>query len=148
MVFKLAMKSLVMPLFGAPPVNAAYHHLAGNPGAALLMVLAAIFVAGFGEEALFRGFAFQRLHGVLGRGPAATLIIVLFTTLWFALGHYQNQGIPGVEQALVTGLVFGATYAFKRNLWPIMVAHATFDLVAIAIIYYDVETVVAHWVFR
>jgi len=28
--FKLIMKMLVMPLLGAPPVNQAYHYLAGN----------------------------------------------------------------------------------------------------------------------
>jgi hypothetical protein len=31
--FKLAMKSVVMPLFGAPPVNATFHYLAGNQAA-------------------------------------------------------------------------------------------------------------------
>ena len=30
---KFAMKSIVMPLFGAPPVNQAFHYLAGNTAA-------------------------------------------------------------------------------------------------------------------
>jgi hypothetical protein len=29
-LFKLAMKAVVMPLLGAPAVNAPYHYLAGN----------------------------------------------------------------------------------------------------------------------
>src|SRR5262245_66574797 len=32
-VFKLVMKAIVMPLLGAPAVNAPYHYLAGNAGA-------------------------------------------------------------------------------------------------------------------
>src|SRR6185436_15249946 len=28
--FKLLMKAIVMPLLGAPPINATYHYLAGN----------------------------------------------------------------------------------------------------------------------
>jgi len=32
-VFKLLMKSIVMPLFGAPAINPAYHSLAGNTAA-------------------------------------------------------------------------------------------------------------------
>src|SRR4051794_21335518 len=35
---KLAMKALVMPLLGAPPVNPAYHYLAGNRDAMPAMI--------------------------------------------------------------------------------------------------------------
>ena len=31
--FKLVMKAIVMPLLGAPPINQAYHYLAGNRAA-------------------------------------------------------------------------------------------------------------------
>src|SRR5262250_1450755 len=40
-VFKFVMKALVMPLFGAAPVNRAYHYLADNAQAAAFM---AVFV--------------------------------------------------------------------------------------------------------
>ncbi len=52
------MKAVVMPLFGADPINRAYHFLAGNraalPRAFYLMVVG----GGFGEETVFRGFFF------------------------------------------------------------------------------------------
>src|SRR5262249_53513308 len=52
--FKLLMKTVVMPMLGAPPINAAWHDLAGNtaalPGAAWTMIVS----AGFGEEMTFR----------------------------------------------------------------------------------------------
>ena len=145
--FKLAMKALVMPLLGAPPVNPAYHYLAGNAAAlpgALYLILAG---AGFGEEVFFRGFLFERLGRLLGPGPLAKAAIVLVTSAWFGLDHLQVQGVAGMEQAFIVGLAFGAVYAATGRLWLLMIAHAAFDLTALAIIYWDVETQVAGLVY-
>lgn len=140
---KLLLKALVLPALGAPPVNAAFHYLAGNnaalPGAILLMVVG----AGFGEEVLFRGVAFERLGKLLGESAGAKAIIVLITAFWFGLEHLSNQGYWGFLQGTIVGLVFGAVYARWRNLWPLIAAHAAFDLTALAIIYLDLEREVA-----
>lgn len=145
--FKLAMKALVMPLLGAPPVNPAFHYLAGNtaalPGALYLIVVG----AGFGEEVFFRGFLFERLGRLLGPSWPAQAAIVLVTSLWFGLDHLPVQGLAGMEQALIVGLVFGTVYAMTGRLWLLIVAHAAFDLAALAIIYWDVEAKVAGLVF-
>jgi membrane protease YdiL (CAAX protease family) len=146
-LFKLAMKSVVMPLLGAPPVNVHYHYLAGNAAALPGMILLLIIGAGFGEEVLYRGYMFERLGALFGRGRAAKIAAVLITALLFAAGHYADQGIPGVEQAAITGLVYGAIFAVTGELFMLMVAHATFDLVALALIYWNLETQVAHWFF-
>src|SRR2546426_913750 len=74
--------------------------------------------------------------------------IVLLTAAWFALAHYPEQGLPGVEQALVTGLVFGAIFAVTGRIWIPMFAHAAFDLTALAIIYWNLEFKVAHLIFK
>lgn len=74
--FKLLMKAVVMPLFGAPPVNAAYHELVGNDAALPGVIFAVVFGAGFGEEAVFRGFLFERLGKLLGSGAAARVAII------------------------------------------------------------------------
>lgn len=145
--FKLAMKALVMPLLGAPPVNQAYHYLAGNaaalPGALYLILIG----AGFGEEIFFRGFLFERLGRLLGARWPAKAATVLVTSLWFGLDHLQVQGLAGMEQALIVGLVFGTIYAVTGRLWLLIAAHAAFDLAALAIIYWDVEAQVATYVF-
>ncbi len=144
--FKILLKAAVMPLLGAPPVNAAYHYLAGNR-AALPGILAAVIVgAGFGEEVFFRGWLFERLRKLLGEG--ATPAIVLFTSALFAAAHWQGQGLAGVEQAAITGLAFGTAYAIGGSLIPVMVAHAAFDVAAVAIIYFDAEAAFAHLLFR
>ena len=67
--------------------------------------------AGFGEETIFRGYLFERLGKLFGTGAGAKVSIVLLTSAVFALGHYSNLGLPGVEQAMITGLVFGTIFA-------------------------------------
>ena len=146
--FKLLMKSVVMPLLGAPPINQAYHYLVGNTAALPGMFYAVVIGAGFGEETLFRGYLFERLGTLFGRGRWATTMIVLITATFFGLAHYPEQGLPGVQQATVFGLVFGAIFAVTGRLWMLMVAHAAFDLTALAIIYWDLEAEVAHVFFR
>jgi membrane protease YdiL (CAAX protease family) len=142
-VFKLAIKALVMPLLGADPVNRAYHHLAGNTAALPAMLYLILIGAGFGEEVVWRGWMFERLGRLLGRGAAARAAIVLVTAALFGLAHYPDQGVPGVEQAAIVGLVFGAIFAVTGRLWPLIFAHAAFDLTALGLIYWDVETEVA-----
>lgn len=146
--FKLAMKSVVMPLLGADPVNHAYHYLAGNPAVIPTTLYLMIVGAGFGEETLFRGYLFERLRTRFGRGPVATVGIVLGVSVLFGALHYSNQGLSGAEQATIVGLVFGAIYATTGRLWYLIVTHAAFDLTAYYLIYNDLETRVAHWFFR
>jgi hypothetical protein len=145
--FKLGMKAIVMPLFGAPAVNLRYHYLAGNAAALPWTLYAVIVGAGFGEETVFRGFFFERLGSLFGAGRAALTATVLLTSGLFALVHYHDQGMPGVEQAAVTGLVFGTIYAITGRLWLPMVAHAAFDVTAVALIYWNWESAVAHLLF-
>jgi len=145
--FKIVMKAIVMPLFGAPAVNPAYHFLEANTAALPGMLLTMIFVAGFGEETLFRGFLFERLGKLMGRGAGARIAIVTLTSAFFAGLHFREQGLAGVEQAAITGLVFGTMYSVTGSLWPVVVAHAAFDLTAVAIIYLGLEPAVAHLVF-
>ena len=145
--FKLLLKAVVMPFLGAPPVNQAYHYLAGNTAALPGMVLAVIVGAGFAEETFYRGYLFERLGKLLGKGAGEKTAIVSITSIPFALAHY-GQGVYGVEQAAITGAVFGAIFAVTGRLWTPIVAHAAFDLAALAIIYWDVESTVAHLVFK
>jgi membrane protease YdiL (CAAX protease family) len=145
---KFAMKAIVMPLIGAPPINAPYHYLAGNIAAIPGMLFTMIVGAGFGEETLYRGFLFERLRRLFGTSTGATAAIVIVAALWFGVVHYPGQGIPGVQQAFVVGLIAGVAYAWLGRLWPLMVAHAAFDLTALAMIYYDAELRIAHLVFQ
>jgi membrane protease YdiL (CAAX protease family) len=145
---KLLMKAVIMPLFGAPEINQAFHYLVGNRAAIPSTLWLLIAGAGFGEETIFRGYMFERLGKLLGRSVWAKTATVLITSTIFALAHYSTQGLPGTEQAAVVGLVFGIIFAITGSVFILMFAHAAFDLVAYALIYWKLETWVAHWVFR
>lgn len=145
---KLLMKTIVMPLLGAPPINQAYHYLAGNRAALPGAVWAMIVVAGFGEETLFRGYLFERLGRLLGNGAPSKTATVLLTSALFGAAHVPVQGLAGAEQAAIVGLVFGTVFAITGRIWMLMCAHAAFDLTALAIIYWDLETWFAHLVFQ
>jgi hypothetical protein len=146
--FKFLMKAIVMPLLGAPPVNQAYHWVTGNTAALPAMLFLMIVVAGFGEETLFRGWMFERLGKLFGTSAWAKASVVLLTSIVVASLHYADQGIPGVEQAVISGLVFGTIFALTGRIFLLMVAHAAFDLMALAMIYWNFETAVAHFFFK
>lgn len=104
--------------------------------------------AGFGEETMFRGYAFERLTKLFGNSIVAKIAIVLLTSIWFGLMHYGGQGLAGTEQATIVGLAFGTIFVITGRLFMLMIAHAAFDLTAYAIIYWNLETAVARFIFR
>jgi membrane protease YdiL (CAAX protease family) len=112
------------------------------------MVFLMIVVAGFGEETLYRGWMFERLGKLLGTSVWAKTVIVVLTAVVFALPHFLDQRLAGVEQALISGLVFGAIFARTGRIFPLMIAHAAFDLAALSLIYFDCEPAVAHFFFK
>ena len=147
-VLKFVMKAIVMPLFGAPAVNPTYHYLAGNTAALPAAIWSMIVGAGFGEETVFRGFAFERLRKLLGTSTWSKTLIVLFTSAGFGAAHYSTQGMPGVQQAVIVGLVYGSIFAVTGRLWLPIITHIAFDLTALAMIYWDFESAIAHLVFK
>lgn len=146
--FKFLMKAIVMPLLGADPINQAYHYLAGNTAVALLFIPELIVKAGFGEETFFRGYLFERLGKLFGHSTGAKVATVLLTSMFFGSLHYFDQGLAGVQQATIVGLLFGTIFAVTGRIWMLMIAHAAFDLTALAIIYWNLEYAVAHFVFK
>jgi membrane protease YdiL (CAAX protease family) len=145
--FKFGMKAIVLPLLGADPVNQAYHFLAGNK-TLLPMAILAMFIVGFAEETVFRGFMFERLGKLIGPGFLKKPLIILITSAWFGFAHYNSQGTYGVIQGSMVGLVFGTIYSYTGRIWLLIFAHIAFDLTALAMIYWDLETDIAHFLFK
>jgi uncharacterized protein len=146
--FKILMKAIVMPLIGGDPINQTYHVVVGNRALLPAAVLSMIVGGGFGEETVFRGFLFERFGRLFGSSVGARISIVLLTTVVFSSLHYMDQGFGGAEQAIVTGIVFGTIFSVTRSVFLPMCAHAAFDVAAIAIIYWNLESTVAHLVFK
>ena len=145
---KLAMKAIVLPYFGAPAVAPIMQDLHGNLNAFLIEVPQMIILAGFAEEIVFRGFFVNRLQAWLGTGPGAGVLIVLITAGIFGPAHYLQQGFFGALQGTIVGVLFASAYLLNgQRLWSLIVAHATFDVLAIYFIYAGLEERVAHAVF-
>jgi len=144
---KLGLKSIAMPLLGAPAINQTYHYVTGNAAALPLLIATVLISAAFGEEVFFRGYLFERLGALLGASRAALFATVLVTSGLFASAHYQDQGLPGLEQASMTGLVLGGLYAWSKEIWLPMIVHAAYDLAAILLIYMGWEEAVARLIF-
>ncbi len=139
LAFKFAMKAVVLPLLGAPAVGSALGDLAANPRRALFLIGYMIVGAGFCEELVFRGYLFERLGKLWGDGAGARLMILLATTLFFAGLHYP-QGVPGIVNAALGGLLSGTVYLLARKrLFTVIVLHASFDLSALALNYFHLE---------
>jgi membrane protease YdiL (CAAX protease family) len=151
-VLKLVLKTLVMPLIFADPINHAYGYLRGNPSAIPPVLFAIVFGAGFSEETFFRGFLTERVRAALRRGATTGIGVVsaavVIPAVLFGLAHLPEQGMPGAVQALIVGLVFGSAYARLGRLWPLMWAHVGFDLVALWIIYAGLEERIGRVFFR
>jgi membrane protease YdiL (CAAX protease family) len=112
------------------------------------MLYAVTLGAGFGEETVFRGYMFERLGKLFGSGTRVKPLIVLLTAVIFGAVHYPVQGLAGVQQATIVGLVYGAIFATTGQLVMLMFAHAAFDLTAVAMIYWNLESEVAHLIFK
>ncbi len=53
-----------------------------------------------------------------------------------------------LEPATIFGLVFGTIFAVTGRIWMLIFAHAAFDLTALAMIYWNLESKVAQLVFK
>lgn len=109
-----------------------FDFLRGNlPNLILNVVAVAWFAAGFLEELLWRAYLMNRLVDLQGNTTKLAWVIALVgSAIIFGLGH-TYQGLGGVIRISVAGLLFGAAFlAVRRNLWPLVIAHALLDTIS------------------
>jgi membrane protease YdiL (CAAX protease family) len=146
--FKLLLKSIVLPYFGAPETNAAFQFLHGNTREFWNWIPQLIVLVGFSEELLFRGYLLNRLTLIFGQSAAAKVLMVLISAFLFGIAHWSMQSFWGSFQAGIVGLAFASAYLLNgQRLWSLIVAHAAFDIFAFWIIYAGMEEKFAHLVF-
>jgi membrane protease YdiL (CAAX protease family) len=85
--------------------------------------------AGVTEEVVVRGYAQTRLEQL--KMPTA-VILLLPTAIWGLLHLYEGAG-PTVT-IFCLGLLYAWYYYRTRRLWPIIIAHALFDLTQLALL--------------
>ena len=99
----------------------------------------AIFTAGFLEEILFRGYLLQRLEARLPLGAASLHVAFLISNVSFALWH-GHAGLDSVIFAFLMGSLISAVFLLiGRRLWPIIIAHALYDVMVISLRFFQID---------
>jgi membrane protease YdiL (CAAX protease family) len=80
--------------------------------------------AGFGEEMAYRGYVLAMLVPLLGTTVAVAVSSVVFGVL------HAYQGPQGVLRTAVMGAVMAGGYLATGSLWPVILAHLLFDVLA------------------
>lgn len=129
--------SMDQPMSG---IEQRYDSVQGNLLVYLLWIGLSWLSGGFAEEMVFRGFLITWAARVFAGSRASPLIAVLFAALIFAAGHFYYQGIRGALVTGCIGLALGLLYLlFKRNLWPLIFAHALVNSLAFTALYADLD---------
>lgn len=110
------------------PYQTRFEGMEGNVMMFIKWVVIGWIVGGFFEELIFRGFLLHYFEKVFESNKYATLIAVLAQGFIFGLVHFYNRGIVGALSIFIVSLVLGSLYLkFKRNLWPLILAHGIMD---------------------
>jgi len=82
-----------------------------------------IILSAFAEELVLRGYLIPRLERVLKSTGEAVLVGAIL----FGLGH-GYQGVHGVVEVALFGLVYGSIFAVTRRIWPLAIGHAAWNV--------------------
>jgi membrane protease YdiL (CAAX protease family) len=96
-----------------------------TPGDLCLFIVTALIAGGIKEE-VQRAFILRRFESHLG---GAQLGLVIWS-IAFGLGHYV-QGVQGIVTAGLLGMIFGMAYLVRGSLLVPMIAHGTYDTLAL-----------------
>ena len=86
-----------------------------------------LVTAGVAEEAIYRGFAIERLTALTGRRWLAALIALAA----FVAAHVPFWGLGAIATPIVGGGFFTLVYLWRRDLAACMVAHLAVDSVGL-----------------
>jgi len=125
---------LLKPWIGSGVNLTRFDGLKNNSGLYFEILPMVWLSAGFTEEFLFRGFLFNRLLMILGRGPLSFVVAAIIQAALFSIGHIY-QGWPGVVQvAMISVFLLIASRVLKGNLWPAIIMHGLVDSVSLGIL--------------
>lgn len=110
----------------------------GNPVMLLVGLITVWILAAFGEEFVYRGYLLNRISDVTGQNMLGWGLALLISSFIFGIIHFY-QGIVGVIDTGVSGLVFGGLYLmWRRNLWMPILTHGFSNSIALVLAFLGV----------
>ncbi len=128
--------AVILPLLGAEmPDVSRFDSVRGDLPTMVGMVLTVWITSAFPEEVIWRGFLITRMAEVAGGSRPAWIVALLLSSAHFGMIH-SYQGITGIVGTGLAGLLYGVAYlALGRNLWIVIVAHATSHVIGFTLMY-------------
>jgi hypothetical protein len=121
--------------FGGPDFSR-FQIIKGNGKLLAIGFITIWSVVAFGEEIIGRGFLIDRLSLAFEGIYHAPVIAVIVSSLIFGSVHFY-QGVAGVVDNTITGLIFGAVYLKQdRNLWANVFSHGLIDSIFLFAFYF------------
>lgn len=112
--------------------------IAGNLPIYLMWLGIGIVSGGFAEEMFFRGYLITRLQTAFKGLPLSPVLAVFGAGIIFGYGHFYYQGLSGWITTGMIGAVIGSLFLlYKRNLWPLIIAHAFVDALGMTSMYLE-----------
>jgi membrane protease YdiL (CAAX protease family) len=101
----------------------------GGGSSLVAVFLLLMFITGPGEEIFWRGFLQDRLERRLGRVSGYVV-----ATLIYGGVHVFSGNVMLILAALVAGAWWGAWYAWKKDLFSLIVSHSLWSAVVFAVL--------------
>jgi uncharacterized protein len=126
---------LLVRMTGQMPDLSAFNRVAGNVRWLAISLALTWTLFAFGEELIFRGYLMDRIAGLLGRTAPGWAVALFAASFVFGLSHFQ-QGVTGVSENFIDGLILGALYwRLGGNLAVPIVAHGVTDTVDFVLLF-------------
>ena len=131
MLFEIFIRDLLPAAFQTPSIESdggeRFDELKGNLPYFFSIILW-VWIESCLEELQDRGFALNRFQSLFSRLPLAVVLAVVFQAAIFGYRHAPSHGLSGALTTGLIGLAFGISYVvFKRNLWPVIIAHVVLN---------------------
>ena len=128
-------QNIMLAITGELPDLQIFADVVGNLKLFLIILALNLVLAAFGEELVWRGFALPRVASFLGGSATAWIAALVIVNGAFGAAHLY-QGLPGVVEAALQGLLLGVLYlATRRNLVAPIAAHFTANTIDFSLIY-------------
>jgi len=108
----------------------------GNLSLYLMWITIAWIIGGLTEELLFRGFLISRFERLLSKLPFAIVYAIIIQALIFGQQHMYYQGVIGLVEVGIIGVVSGVIYVLcKRRLWALVISHGLANTLGMTMLY-------------